>query len=74
MWSMIEAVKDSRAAGVSAGNTGALMAMSMLALRKMEGVRRPAMTAVSRLFQGQCVVRTWARSRCRTADRVCCHG
>ncbi|WP_026180555.1 phosphate acyltransferase PlsX [Henriciella marina] len=57
MWSMIEAVKDGRAtAGVSAGNTGALMAMSMLALRKMEGVHRPAMTAVWPTLEGRCVV------------------
>ena len=57
MWSMIEAVKDGRAAaGISAGNTGALMAMSMLALRKMEGVHRPAMTAVWPTLNGRCVV------------------
>lgn len=57
MWSTVEAVKDGRAsAGVSAGNTGALMAMSMLALRKMEGVHRPAMTAVWPTLKGRTVV------------------
>ncbi|EBA16252.1 fatty acid/phospholipid synthesis protein [Roseobacter sp. SK209-2-6] len=43
MWSTIEAVKQGEAAGaVSCGNTGALMALSMLRLRKMPGVNRPA--------------------------------
>lgn len=57
MWSTVEAVKDGRAAaGVSAGNTGALMAMSMLALRKMEGVHRPAMTAIWPTLKGRTVV------------------
>ncbi|WP_084419042.1 phosphate acyltransferase PlsX [Henriciella litoralis] len=57
MWSMIEAVKSGEAqAGVSAGNTGALMAMSMVALRKMDGVHRPAMTAVWPSLKGRSVV------------------
>ncbi|MGR3623617.1 phosphate acyltransferase PlsX [Pseudophaeobacter sp.] len=43
MWSTIQAVKTGEAAGaVSCGNTGALMALSMLRLRKMPGVNRPA--------------------------------
>ena len=43
MWSTIEAVRDGRAeAAVSCGNTGALMAVSMLRLRRLEGVNRPA--------------------------------
>mgnify|MGYP003481886279 CR=1 FL=1 len=32
-------------AAVSAGNTGALMALSMFILRKVEGVHRPALVA-----------------------------
>ena len=43
MWAAVEAVKAGEAeAVVSCGNTGALMAVSMLALRKLPGVDRPA--------------------------------
>jgi glycerol-3-phosphate acyltransferase PlsX len=43
----IAAVKDGHAdAAVSGGNTGALMAMSKLALRTMPGIDRPALAAV----------------------------
>lgn len=43
MWSTIDAVRDGdAAAAVSCGNTGALMAVSMLRLRKLSGVNRPA--------------------------------
>jgi len=47
MWSTIAAVKAGRAeAAVSCGNTGALMALSMLQLRRMEGVSRPAIACL----------------------------
>ncbi|MEL6681279.1 MAG: phosphate acyltransferase PlsX [Pseudomonadota bacterium] len=47
MWSAIEAVREGNAAVcVSCGNTGALMAMSMLRLRKAEGVNRPAIACL----------------------------
>lgn len=43
MWSTIEAVRDREAeVAVSCGNTGALMVLSMMRLRKIEGVNRPA--------------------------------
>jgi glycerol-3-phosphate acyltransferase PlsX len=43
----IQAVKNGEAgAAVSAGNTGALMAMSKLALRTMPGIDRPALAAL----------------------------
>jgi len=43
MWSAIESVRDGEAeAVVSCGNTGALMAVSMIQLRKLPGVNRPA--------------------------------
>ena len=43
MFSAIDAVKDGEATvAVSCGNTGALMAVSMLRLRKLPGVNRPA--------------------------------
>ena len=46
MWNAIESVKagDAKVA-ISAGNTGALMAMSKLLLRMKEGVQRPAIAA-----------------------------
>lgn len=47
MWSAIDAVRDGKASvAVSCGNTGALMAMSMLRLRKAEGVNRPAIACL----------------------------
>ena len=47
MWSAIEAVKAGEAqAVVSCGNTGALMAVSMLRLRKLPGVSRPAIACL----------------------------
>lgn len=47
MWSAIEAVKTGDAAAcVSCGNTGALMAMSMIRLRKLPGVNRPAIAVL----------------------------
>jgi glycerol-3-phosphate acyltransferase PlsX len=46
MWNAIEAVKNGEAvAAVSAGNTGVLMGMSLLILRTIEGLRRPALVA-----------------------------
>lgn len=47
MWSTIDAVRDGRAqAAVSCGNTGALMAVSMIRLRKLPGVNRPAIACL----------------------------
>ena len=47
MWSAIEAVRAGEAqAAVSCGNTGALMAVSMVRLRKLEGVDRPAIACL----------------------------
>ncbi|MGB0907916.1 MAG: phosphate acyltransferase PlsX [Maricaulaceae bacterium] len=46
MWNAIQSVKTGEAGFVvSAGNTGALMAMSKLILRMMKGVQRPAIAA-----------------------------
>jgi len=54
----IGAVKDGQAdAAVSAGNTGALMAMSKLALRTMPGIDRPALAALlPTLGENDCVM------------------
>ena len=47
MWSTIEAVRSGDATvAVSCGNTGALMALSMIRLRKMPGVNRPAIAVL----------------------------
>ncbi len=47
MWAAINSVKDGEAeAVVSCGNTGALMAVSMLRLRKLPGVDRPAIACL----------------------------
>ncbi|QMW23733.1 phosphate acyltransferase PlsX [Sandaracinobacteroides saxicola] len=53
----IEAVKSGAAqAAVSAGNTGALMAMAKLALRTMEGIERPALVALMPTLRSDSVV------------------
>ena len=47
MWSCIESVKRGEAkVAVSCGNTGALMALSMIRLRKLPGVNRPAIACL----------------------------
>ncbi len=53
----ITAVKDGAAhAAVSAGNTGALMAMSLFALRTMPGIDRPALAALLPTLKNDSVV------------------
>ena len=57
MWMAIEAVKKGEAdAAVSAGNTGALMAMAKICLRTMAAVDRPALAARWPTARGQSVV------------------
>ena len=47
MWSCIDSVKRGEATvAVSCGNTGALMALSMIRLRKLPGVNRPAIACL----------------------------
>jgi glycerol-3-phosphate acyltransferase PlsX len=47
MWGAVTSVRDGAASAVvSCGNTGALMAISMLRLRKMAGVNRPAIACL----------------------------
>mmetsp|Transcript_2615 Transcript_2615/g.4480 ORF Transcript_2615/g.4480 Transcript_2615/m.4480 type:complete len:370 (-) Transcript_2615:1981-3090(-) len=47
MWSAVEAVRSGEATvAVSCGNTGALMALSMIRLRKLPGVNRPAIAVL----------------------------
>lgn len=57
MWQAIDAVKDGRAnACLSAGNTGALMAMSKIILRTHPGIERPAIAAIWPNINGESVV------------------
>lgn len=57
MWLALDAVKTGRAqAAVSAGNTGALMAMSRFCLRMMAGVQRPAIAAMWPTLRGESIV------------------
>lgn len=47
MWSTIDSVRSHEASvAVSCGNTGALMALSMIRLRKLPGVNRPAIACL----------------------------
>ncbi len=57
MWRSIEAVKTGNAdVAVSAGNTGALMAMAKFCLRTMANIERPAIAAIWPTAKGESVV------------------
>jgi len=57
MWQAIDAVKNGKAdACISAGNTGALMAMSKFCLRTMATIDRPAIAAIWPTTRGESVV------------------
>ncbi|HEU4804835.1 MAG TPA: phosphate acyltransferase PlsX, partial [Nitrobacter sp.] len=57
MWLAIDAVKKGEAdVAVSAGNTGALMAMARFNLRTLPGIDRPAIAAVWPTMRGDSVV------------------
>jgi glycerol-3-phosphate acyltransferase PlsX len=57
MWHTIQCVKDGDAdVAVSAGNTGALMAVSMVRLGIIEGISRPAIAVLWPTLKGQTVV------------------
>ncbi len=57
MWRAIEAVKAGEAEGcISAGNTGALMAMSKFCLRTMSNIERPAIAALWPTLRAESVV------------------
>jgi phosphate acyltransferase len=57
MWLAIDAVKKGEAdVAVSAGNTGALMAMSRFNLKMIEGIERPAIAALWPTLKGEAVV------------------
>ena len=57
MWLAIDAVKKGEAdVAVSAGNTGALMAMARFNLRMLPGIDRPALAAIWPTMRGDSVV------------------
>ncbi len=57
MWMAIDAVKTGAAdVIISAGNTGALMAMSTICLRTMAGIDRPAIAAMWPTLRGRSIV------------------
>ena len=57
MWMAIDAVRAGEAhAAVSAGNTGALMAMARFILKTLPGVSRPAIAAMWPTLRGESVV------------------
>ena len=57
MWLAVDAVKKGEAdVAVSAGNTGALMAMAKIDLRTMAGIERPAIAAIWPTLRGRSIV------------------
>jgi glycerol-3-phosphate acyltransferase PlsX len=57
MWLAIDAVKKGEAeVAVSAGNTGALMAMAKFELKTMAGIQRPAIAAIWPTLKGESIV------------------
>ncbi|MEA2906801.1 MAG: phosphate acyltransferase [Alphaproteobacteria bacterium] len=57
MWLAIDAVKKGEAdVAISAGNTGALMAMAKIGLKTMPGIERPAIAALWPTVRGSSVV------------------
>jgi len=57
MWLALDAVKKGEAdVAVSAGNTGALMAMARFSLKMLEGIERPAIAALWPTMRGESIV------------------
>src|SRR5471032_1876814 len=57
MWLAIDAVKKGDAdVAISAGNTGALMAMAKFNLRMLPGIERPAIAGLWPTLKGSCIV------------------
>jgi len=71
MWRAIEAVKNNEAeVAISAGNTGALMAMSMFQLGVLQGISRPAIAALWPTKRGQSVVLDVGANVASDADQL----
>ncbi len=71
MWRSIDAVKVREAdVAVSAGNTGALMAMAKVNLRTMPGIGRPAIAAIWPTLRGESIVLDMGASIGATAQSL----
>ncbi|MDE2018002.1 MAG: phosphate acyltransferase PlsX, partial [Hyphomicrobiales bacterium] len=71
MWKALEAVRDGSAdAAVSAGNTGALMAMAKFCVRPIAGLGRPALAARWPTLSGECIVLDLGASIGADADHL----
>jgi glycerol-3-phosphate acyltransferase PlsX len=71
MWRAIEIVKNRQAeVAVSAGNTGALMAISMYQLGVIEGISRPAIASIWPTLRGQTVVLDCGANVSATAEQL----
>jgi glycerol-3-phosphate acyltransferase PlsX len=71
MWRAIECVKKGEAhVAVSAGNTGALMAMSLLQLRTIDGISRPAIASIWPTMRGRTVVLDVGANVTATAEQL----
>jgi glycerol-3-phosphate acyltransferase PlsX len=71
MWRAIESVAKKEAdVVVSAGNTGALMAMSLLQLRTLDSIDRPAIAALWPTMRGQSVVLDVGANIAADADQL----
>ncbi|ORE96569.1 phosphate acyltransferase [Stappia sp. 22II-S9-Z10] len=74
MWQALESVKSgTSAATVSAGNTGALMAMAKFCLRGMPGVDRPALAAIWPTIRGESIVLDVGASIGHDTDNLVAH-
>jgi len=71
MWRAIACVKAGEAdVVVSAGNTGVLMAMSLLQLRTIEGIARPAIASIWPTMRGRTVVLDVGANVSATAEQL----
>ena len=72
MWKAIMSVRNGYASAVvSAGNTGALMAMSKICLGTLDGIDRPAIGAVLPTLKGPCVaLDLGANAQCNAQNLV----
>lgn len=72
MWRAVDSVALGEAdVAVSAGNTGALMAMSLFRIQRAEGISRPAIAVIWPTINGDCIVLdVGANSECDAGQLV----
>ena len=72
MWLSLDAVRKGNAdVAISAGNTGALMAMAKVILRPMAGIERPALAALWPTVESECIVLDVGANVGATARKLC---